>query len=460
MQLEDLCYMRVLPELSLVLRGAGIGLAGRIGGAGLQLALVVATARLLGASTTGTLFIWFALFQMTKTICTGGFDQAARQFVAKATHPEGVLRTLSRTHLTVIAVGFPLVVLVLWQVSPEYLRTQDSRVPFLIALSAAPFAAIMERYVGALQALRSFGRAAVVMNLCGPLVRLLVFIGLAALGMRVMAAVGALLASSMVAAAFGWGMARGTGSRVGGGHSALSVASVQSRRLLWFAVPTMLASLSVQGGAVFMPLLLGALGTETQVAMLGAAFRLTLPISFANRALADALGPTVARLWDRGDKGNLIRLYSTVTGGVLLVLGLPLVCALLWPEQAMRVFGPEFTTGGGALRVLAIGHLFVLSVGPAGQYLLHVGHPRAHMLTVLIANLGGLALAYALIPAHGSVGAAIGIATGMGLGQVACGTVLLLRLRSAKADLLATEGIRNTFSGEEVGWPNERERSL
>jgi O-antigen/teichoic acid export membrane protein len=83
--------------------------------------------------------------------------------------------------------------------------------------------------------------------------------------------------------------------------------------------------------------------------------------------------PFVADLHHRGERERLDALYKNVTRWslaatipVLLVLG-------ILPEQALRIFGPEFTSGASALRILIVGMIVPVTVGTVGFILIMAG---------------------------------------------------------------------------------------
>jgi O-antigen/teichoic acid export membrane protein len=80
----------------------------------------------------------------------------------------------------------------------------------------------------------------------------------------------------------------------------------------------------------------------------------------------------------------------------LLAIGKP----LLW------LFGPQFTSGYGAMFVLAIGLIARSAIGPVERLLNMLGHQNACALAYALAFVMNLILCIALVPHYGIYGAA------------------------------------------------------
>ena len=111
----------------------------------------------------------------------------------------------------------------------------------------------------------------------------------------------------------------------------------------------------------------------SQVGVYGAVLRVGQALFLFLTSVSLTFSPFVADLHHRGERERLDALYKNVTRWslaatipVLLVLG-------ILPEQTLRIFGPEFASGAGALRILIVGMIVPVMVGTVGFILIMAG---------------------------------------------------------------------------------------
>ena len=110
-----------------------------------------------------------------------------------------------------------------------------------------------------------------------------------------------------------------------------------------------------------------------QVGVYGAVLRAGQALFLFLTSVSLTFSPFVADLHHRGERDQLDALYKNVTRWtlaatipVLLVLG-------ILPEETLRIFGPEFTSGADALRILIVGMIVPVMVGTVGFILIMAG---------------------------------------------------------------------------------------
>jgi len=110
-----------------------------------------------------------------------------------------------------------------------------------------------------------------------------------------------------------------------------------------------------------------------QVGIYGAVLRAGQALFLFITSVSLTFSPFVADLHHRGEREQLDALYKNVTRWtlaatipVLLVLG-------ILPGQTLRIFGPDFTSGADALRILIIGMAVNVTVGTVGFILIMAG---------------------------------------------------------------------------------------
>ncbi|HSL11738.1 MAG TPA: MATE family efflux transporter [Actinomycetota bacterium] len=131
--------------------------------------------------------------------------------------------------------------------------------------------------------------------------------------------------------------------------------------------------------------------------------------------------PFVADLHHRGERGRLDQLYKQVTRWTLAATIPVLLVLAVLPELVLRVFGPEFTTGSDALRILIVGMIAPVMVGTVGFILIMAGR-TGWDLVVYVGGVVidvGLALALARPDVLGIRGAAIAQAATLTVSAIA-----------------------------------------
>jgi O-antigen/teichoic acid export membrane protein len=125
-----------------------------------------------------------------------------------------------------------------------------------------------------------------------------------------------------------------------------------------------------------------------QVGVYGAVLRAGQALFLFLTSVSLTFSPFVADLHHRGERERLDGLYKNVTRWtlaatipVLLVLG-------ILPEETLRIFGPEFTSGADALRILIVGMIVPVTVGTVGFILIMAGRTGWD----LAVYLGGFAI--------------------------------------------------------------------
>ncbi len=178
-------------------------------------------------------------------------------------------------------------------------------------------------------------------------------------------------------------------------------------------------------------LLLGLYHSADEVGRYAAALRLVLLVNFLLVAFNAVLAPRFAVLYRERKLAELSRLARRATL-VMLMLSCPVFLALfLFPGTLLTLFGPEFASASVILIVLTAGQLVNLATGPVGAILLMTGHERVMRRHLLVTVMANLALALALIPPFGPMGAACSAAAGMVM-------LNLLSLHSARRLLAGT----------------------
>jgi O-antigen/teichoic acid export membrane protein len=100
---------------------------------------------------------------------------------------------------------------------------------------------------------------------------------------------------------------------------------------------------------------------------------------------------------------------------------------VLLSQQILTIFGRGFTVGWTALIIVSAAQLYSSSVGPTPRMLAMTGNQNVAMFTTAAAALVGLGVSFALVPALGMLGAALGMAAAIVTENT--GTMLAVRRR-------------------------------
>jgi O-antigen/teichoic acid export membrane protein len=154
--------------------------------------------------------------------------------------------------------------------------------------------------------------------------------------------------------------------------------------------------------------LLGILGTESDVAHLRIAERgaqlVALPLVVVNTVV----GPHLARAFhDRAP--HLAQLVAVRSAWLALCLAAPLTIVLVvWGDSILDVvYGVEYAEAGyWPLAILTAGQLAVTMFGPVGALLNMAGHERESLRGLVLGLITNVVACYVLIPPWGDVGAA------------------------------------------------------
>ncbi len=176
--------------------------------------------------------------------------------------------------------------------------------------------------------------------------------------------------------------------------------------LTTFSLPFWLTSLMTKIRRNLQALLLGAFNSATSVGIFSLVSSANLIGRISNLAISTSMRPVLAELFDADDMEEMDRLYKTTTRWTL-TLNLPIFLVMvIYPEPILALFGKSFVAGAAALVVLAGSELANAITGTCGSIVDMSGKGVMKVVNkvVLIGLLiGGNLL---LIPPFGVMGAA------------------------------------------------------
>lgn len=403
--------------------GAASVFSALVAGAGFSFLFNVLLARLIGASGVGLYFISTTIVDIGATVSRLGMESAVLRFtaIANTQGDRASLAALYRRSLG-LAVGAAIVIAI-----PAWLivsliglggnRAGELRAMLpLVVLSFAPVA------VRAIQAefYKGIGAPGIGQLFHSALPPILLLIGgtilwhISAIDFQdVVLAYIAVAFAAMIAALAAWsrrmpGIWRQQGT-------------FDTRLLLRTSLPLLLVSFGYLAMNWTDILVLGSYADPSEVGFYGVARRLTiLTTTFVMASVNSVAGPQFATLHAQHNDAALARLARQCTFSMLAAT-LPVILALLiFPEIVLGFFGPQFEQGAWPLRILALGQLVMIAIGPVETLLIMTGHGK-QMRNIIgataIANVVGNLL---LVPLYGAIGAACSTAFCLAAMDVAC----------------------------------------
>jgi O-antigen/teichoic acid export membrane protein len=140
--------------------------------------------------------------------------------------------------------------------------------------------------------------------------------------------------------------------------------------------------------------IVGAQLSASDVALYGAAKRLTVLVGFPLTVLAFVVPPLIADLYSRGEHERLQRLVRASTTAASLPAAAAFVLFVLFGEEILSlVYGSVYANGVTILQILIAERFVFLMMGPGSLSLVMTGHERVvFRITIVSATLSLLAM--------------------------------------------------------------------
>jgi O-antigen/teichoic acid export membrane protein len=390
----------------------------------LQIAFVAIAARVLGVAGYGVFRQVAVVLGLATLVASSGFGAAALRVVARgrATGAWPEARTEARICLGGAAVVSAFASAMVFSGADGFgaalggSPTGGAELAELLRLGAAYVPLLASAEVLRAGARSGAPQAGAVLGgrVLGPAVQLVLgagalLVGLALTGAVIALTVGA--AVGFVAALVHW---RQTVGRSLGGPAA----SVAGGPILRYALVRTGAALTNLPGLAVGVLLLGALGTDRDAGLFGAALCLLGVAGVGLAGVAPTFAPVAVDLMERAERARLEGLLQTVTAWTAS-LALPVLAAVVVaPEPFVWLLtGTTDAEGARAFAVLAGGALVATVAGPCTYVLAVAGHGRLNTVTSAVAAAAYLGAGWwaamntglaGLAPAHGAVVALLG----------------------------------------------------
>lgn len=192
----------------------------------------------------------------------------------------------------------------------------------------------------------------------------------------------------------------------------------EGRLLLRASLPLLVVSAANLAMSWTDILVLGIWSDPQQVGIYGISARLAGTTSFVLIAANSVVAPRLAVAFANKNHERLAYLAQRSVFWTSVAV-LPLVAFLLvFPTLVLQIFGKSFQDGTWAVRILALGQLISVSLGPVGYLLVMTGREKHLRNATVIGALSNLAGNLILVPFFGIIGAATATAFSLAVMKV------------------------------------------
>ena len=429
-----------LSDLSKITKGAGINLAGMIGGKGLLFFYTIFLARVLGVGDLGLYFLGITIVGFLAVLSNLGLNIGVTRFVAiyhGRNDPHRMKGTVLISAAITLLPSLLMVCLIFLLgdiiATSIFHKPELGKVIKLLSLSI-PFDSLMWIFLAATRGLKLMQYTAYTENLCWVGLRFL-FAVLFMLGFE-MGLGGAVLAY-IVSSFFSAGLAFHYANKLIPLTDRKVVPVFEARNLLKFSIPMVFSAFLHNLNRQIDILMLGLFVTAAEVGIYGVAVRLIVLAQVFFGIFQPVFEPFVSDLHAKKEMVKLANFLKSITKWSV-TMSFPVFLSLLcFPVFFLHLFGKEFVQGASCLVILVIAHILSSLSGLTNTVIYMSGKSDItfrNNLTVLIINA---ILNYLLIPLYGIIGAAL--ATGISLVLIVFLRILeayyLMKIHPFKIDL-------------------------
>jgi O-antigen/teichoic acid export membrane protein len=398
-------------DITTIARGGGALLLASAFGNGLNYVFGIFLARTLGAEEFGLYALALTIFNMVSLTAVFGMDIGAIKFVSHHLgegHNDKARETLIAA--ASIAFGSGLVAaiglaLLAHPIAVILFHKPDLVLSLLFFAAAIPLGTLAIVLISTLQAYQTVRYTILIKYLWEPTAKLVLAGVLLCAGFQLLGVLISIVLAFAVSAVLSLHAMYRLGFRRS--ESPLLWNRQEARTLLVYCLPLAISNLF----GVVAPrsdfLVLGYWATTKEVGIYLAAVQTAAIISLVLGAFITGLAPIVSRAWSQQNWSRMRESYQAVSR-LSITVALPIFCCLiLFANEILAMFGPEFSAGTTALMLLAFAQIFSNATGSANTVLLMSGHSRLVMTNTIVMGVVLLAVTATIIPFGGISGAAI-----------------------------------------------------
>lgn len=397
----------------IVRTGAALVLASALGN-GLNYAFGIYVARWIGVEDFGLYGLGVTIFNVLTLTAVLGMDIGAIKFIshhigmgnhAKARETAILAITIAAATGLIAAIGLAM----LSQSVAAMYRKPNLALPLLWFAAAIPFAIVGNVALSATQAFQVVRYTILIKYGWEPIAKFLLVGGLFWAGYQLNGVLAAIVTTFAISAFLFMGALRTIASV---GRIDVSVWNKQEvMSLATFCMPLAISNAVGVVAPRTDVLILGYWGNAHDVGLYVAAFQTAAIMSLIVGAFNTGLAPIISRAWSSRDIRRMASSYQSASR-LSFTLALPIFCvAVLFAENILELFGPEFLRGSSALIILSMGQIINGATGSANTMLLMSGHSKLVMRNTIGMGIILLIATGTLIPFWGMQGAAIAAST-------------------------------------------------
>ncbi|RXK88793.1 flippase [Chlorobaculum sp. 24CR] len=388
-----------------IAREAAVSMAGLVFGQAVRFGYNLAAARLLGVDALGVYALVVAVQQVAEVVAIGGYDLGLLRFVNQRqgeARRQTIASAIKRTSLAALFAGL-LIALFSGQLASLLHGGELLRMTLLAVAVALPLSVTTSMAGFAIQAHQRLMPKMVATQIIMP--GLFLFSMLVARQLWGREAALALPFVIAPLAAMAWilpGFRRMTGVEL---NDVLRAGS--NRELNRFALPLLaVAFFSILSHWIDV-VMLGLLTDVGTVGLYQPAARTAGLLRSVLLAFSGIAAPMIAACHGRQDYGGVRATYEMVTRWTLTLVMVPFLLLVLFPGEALSVFGKGFAGGAVAMAMLSVSSLLLAWFGLGSTVLAMSGGERLSMMNQAGALVLQAVLHWLLIPRFGLNGAAL-----------------------------------------------------
>ncbi len=395
--------------LNQLARGAGVSLAGKIGGRLIHLAGQVLFARLLGPESFGLYALGFTVLRMTALLAPLGIPRAAIYFGARYWRKDGaafrglVTQAAALTSASALTGGAILYFSAPWLSTNLFSKPELLRVLSCFAF-ALPLLTLLRLASDLTRVSRRMQFSVYAQDLLQPSAALVFFLVLYAVGYRLDGALAATVASFICALLLACVFVLRLFPEL---FSKTPEPKFFAGEMLRYSLPATLGGIFTMFIVWFDRLFVGHFLSAADVGVYQAASQSSIIFAIILASFRSIVAPIAAGLHADGDSEGLGEIYRVSTRwGLYLSIPLMLVIAKVPGPIMSLVFGTDYSAAALPFVLLSLGQFVNMAAGNADLLLIMTGHERRWFVlsgTMLLVNI---ALCWILVPRFALTGAA------------------------------------------------------
>lgn len=396
-----------------IARGSMVSVGIRVTGLVLSFAQAIVAARLLGVTGYGLVAVALAVAQIGSKFALFGYGTLAVREVAAwlATGKQFLVKPFLRQSVVIVIWVSMICAAMIWIVT-TFASQALAEYASVLRVSALiiPVLALIQLFRGVAQGFGQVSNAQVPGEVLRPAM-LLVMIGISLAILPQLTAPAFLVLFAIA----GFGAVIVGGFFVRKHPSTKSIAPPNAGHPAWFreSVPFFGLSLIAILQGEFATLMLALFSSVEQAGLYQPIARLTPIIALPASAAAMRYAPRISEFWSSDQMPRLVavtRTYTAVTSGLTVIATLVLAGLGPW---ILAAFGSDFVGVASLLWIVGAAQIINTACGPVDDLLAMTNHAKIATISKIAGLVSALIAAALLIPAQGTLGAAISVSFGL-----------------------------------------------